>query len=65
MLAAVNTRDGESIMEDINNVIFSVLDKPKARNAWEILEQQYNDGASEQWLYDEMNRLIKEEDEVN
>ena len=52
-------------MEDINNVIFSVLEKPKARNAWEILEQQYNDGASEQWLYDEMNRLIKEEDEVN
>ena len=58
MMAAVNTPDGEAILEDINNVVFSVLDKPEARIVWSILQDLFYGGASEEFLYDELTRLV-------
>ena len=60
MMAAMNTPDGEAILEDINNVVFSVLDKPDAKIVWFTLQDLFYGGASEEFLYDELTRLVDE-----
>lgn len=63
MMAAMNTPAGEEILEDINNIVFSALEKPYSRTIWAELEEAYYNGASEEYLYNELERIIKEENE--
>ena len=59
MLALINTPNYEEVMNDINNTVFSVVEKPMSYTIWNVLEEQAQDGATEMWLYDEMRRLIQ------
>ena len=61
MQAIINTPDLEVILDDINNIVFNVVEpKSLAKTIWLELEEMVYDGASEAFIYDEMARKISE-----
>lgn len=58
MIAANKSPDKEAILKDINNIVFSVLEKPEAKIVYGRLKNQYDKGYTETVLYDNMSELI-------
>ena len=60
-LALINTPVYEEAMDDINNIIFNIIDINSVASAiYDQLEQAAIGGATEEWLYREMSQLIRE-----
>ena len=66
MLALINSGNYEEVMEDINNTIFNAVEpKSMAKVCWAELENYAENGASEEFLYREMNDMINQMNGVN
>jgi hypothetical protein len=60
MMALINTPQYEEVMEDLNNICFSVIEpKSIARNVWSMLEEYASGGSTEEFLYRELHLMIK------
>jgi len=61
MLALINTPVYEEVMDDLNNIIFSAIEpKSIAHQTWDIIEAYASEGSTEEFLYTELEYLIKE-----
>jgi hypothetical protein len=58
MIALVNTLFHEEVLEDIYNTLIINLPLEKAEQVYEKLLNMATDGATEEFLYDEMRRQI-------
>ena len=60
-MRAIDMPNRKEILDDINNVIFSVVDiRLIAERLWVEIKRSYYNGATETELYDQLARLMKE-----
>ena len=61
MLALINTASYEEVMEDLNNIIFNVIEpKSLASLYYDELEDIAIGGATEEYLYNELSLMTQE-----
>ena len=61
-MRAIDMPNRKEILDDINNVIFSVVDiRLIAERLWVEIKRSYYNGATETELYDQLARLMKED----
>ena len=60
-MKAIDQDNNQEILDDINNIIFSVVDiRLIAKRLWLEIRRSYYAGATETELYDQLAKLMKE-----
>ena len=59
MMAIINSPDQEDIIEDLNNIVFNVIEpKAAARVVWDQCGELISGGATEAFMYDFVSEQI-------
>ena len=65
MLALINTPSYEEVMEDITNIVCnSVETTAEANIIIAMLDDMASEGSTEEFLYSEMGRMIRQGEEI-
>ena len=61
MIAIINAGNSEEVLEDINNMLFNCVEpKSLANSLYMELEEAIENGATEEYIYREMDQMIKD-----
>ena len=59
-LAIINLPTEQEVLDDLNNIIFSVIDNnTMAQAAWDEVMGLISGGCSEEFIYDELPHILK------
>jgi len=59
-LAIINLPNEQEVLDDLNNIIFSVIDNnTMAQAAWDEVQELISGGATEEYVYGELPHILK------